>query len=213
MSTGSLSEETVRYFEEKNISFILDEAMHNVMQAMPEDPLQFLEDTLRKPTPLRVMVVGPPGSGKSTLAAKLAERYGVVHVDASPNAATGEITAAADILPRITEAHKSGRGWVLDGFPERRANTIQLQAYGVSPQMVFELQAPVGITMARITSNRNEGSHVSEDAIMQRYRYYDMRRAEVAAAYHTCYTGVSAAGSREEVLEQVSKAIDGLKLS
>ncbi|KPI89350.1 hypothetical protein ABL78_1579 [Leptomonas seymouri] len=213
MSTGTLSEETVQYFNAKNIQFILDEAMHNLIQAMPEEPLEFLEDTLRKPTPLRVILVGPPGSGKSTLAAKLAERYGVVHIDASPSAAKGDSTTAADVLQGITNAHKSGQGWVLDGYPETRADTIQLQARGVSPQKVFELQAPMKTTMARITRNRGEGSQESDEAILQRYRYYDMRRAEVAAAYRTCYAEVSANCSREELMEHISKAIDAMRLS
>jgi adenylate kinase len=213
MSTGSLSAETLEYFKAKNIQSILDEALHNLVQAMPDDPLKFLEDALRSPTPLRVILLGPPGSGKSTLAAKLAERYGAVHIDASPNAAKGEVMAAADILPRITEVHKSGKGWVLDGFPETRADTIQLQVSGVSPQRVFELQAPVSTTMARIANNGSEASHASESTIRQRYRYYDMRKTEVAAAYRTCYVELSANGSSDELMEEVMKEIDALSLS
>lgn len=213
MSTGNLSEETVQYLKAKNIQFILDEAMHNLVQAMPDDPLEFLEKTLRTPTPLRIVLPGPPGSGKSTLAAHLAERYGIVHIGASPDAAASDSTAATEVLPRITKVHQSGQGWVLDGFPETRADTIQLQACGVSPQRVFELQAPMSITMARIAADRDVAPHNCEEVVKQRYRYYDMRRAEVAAAYRTCYVEVSASGSGDELLAEVSKQIDAMHLS
>lgn len=213
MSTGSLSEGTVQYFNAKNIQFILDEALHNLVQAMPDDPLEFLEKALRTPTPLRIILVGPPGSGKSTLAAQLAERFGVVHIEASPNASSDDFTAAADVIPRVTAVHESGQGWVLDGFPETRADTIQLQRCGVSPQKVFELQAPLDVTMARIKSLAAGGTPVSEDAVLRRYRYYDMRRSEVAAAYRSSYVQLSASGPAAELSEQVTREIEALHLS
>lgn len=206
----------MEYFKAKNIQFILDEAMHNLVQAMPDDPLDFLENAFRTPTPLRVILLGPPGSGKSTLAAKMAERFGVAHIEASPDASNGDLTAAANVIPRITKVHASGQGWVLDGFPETRAGTIQLQTCGVSPQKVFELQAPLEVTMARIkgtSSGAEDQKQTSEEAIMRRYRYYDMRRSEVAAAYRSCFVQIAANGKADEIVEQVAKEIDAMQLS
>ncbi|GET87355.1 hypothetical protein, conserved [Leishmania tarentolae] len=213
MSVGSISAESVQYFETKGISSILDEAMHNLMLEMPSDPLAFLEEAFRRPTPVHVMITGPQGSGKTTLAAKLAARYGITHVSATPQAA-GDMSMPSDVLSELKHLHKEGKGWVLDGFPQSRVDAIQLQTSGISPQLVFELQVPLSVAMQRATAGVADPSKCQQEAsaLADKYEHYDVRRIEVTNSYQHCYRVIDATAPAEEVAAEVVKTIDALNL-
>ncbi|CAJ1006997.1 hypothetical protein Q4I28_002311 [Leishmania naiffi] len=214
MSIGSLSDITLQYLESKGIQSILDEAMHNVVLQMPEDPLAFLEKEFRRPTPVQVILTGPCGSGKTTLAAKLAAHYGIAHVSATVKD-VGDVAMPADMLRELKGLQQEGKGWVLDGFPQTRADAIQLQTSGISPQLLFELQVPPGVALVRATAHAGASSKHTEDAapIVKSYHLYDVRRTEIVTSYKPFYRAIDATVAAEEVAANVMKAIDTLHLS
>ncbi|CBZ25177.1 conserved hypothetical protein [Leishmania mexicana MHOM/GT/2001/U1103] len=212
MSTGTISAAALQYFESKGIQLILEEAMHDLVLEMPEDPLVFLEEAFRRPTPVHVIIIGPCGSGKTTLAATLAAHYGVTHVAATP-AVAGDMVMPADVLGELKRLQKDGRGWVLDGFPQTRADAIQLQTSGISPQHVFELQIPASVALERATASAADPSKHTEEptAIAKNYEHYEVRRIEITTSYQHCYRGVDATVSAEEVAAEVMKTIDAFQ--
>ncbi|KAG5481925.1 hypothetical protein LSCM1_05635 [Leishmania martiniquensis] len=213
MSTGSLSAAALQYFESKGIQFILDEAMHNLVLEMPEDPLAFLENAFRRPTPVRVILTGSCGSGKTTLATKIAAHYGIAHV-AAPAAAAQDADVPTGVLMKLGCLQKEGKGWVLDGFPQTRADVIQLQTSGISPQLVFELQVPLEVAVARVTAAATDAPNHLQDAtaIAKSNALYNVRRIEIINCYKPCYRGIDATRPADEVAADVVKAIDALHL-
>lgn len=187
MSTGSISDASLKYFEEKRIRALLDEAMRDVLMAMPDDPLAFLEKAFEKPTPLRIALSGLPGSGKGTQSARLVERYGVCHINtgdilkAAADAAADGNTDADDamvqigqyvrdgalvpdellvsmVVSRIRNAEEQSAGWILDDFPRTRAQAIYLQSAGISPQRFIFLDVPDDVCAARYLASAPQGA-------------------------------------------------------
>ncbi|KAG5508702.1 hypothetical protein JKF63_05200 [Porcisia hertigi] len=214
MSTGSVSDATLEYFNSKGIQSILEEAMHNLVLEMPEDPLTFLDEVFRRPTPVRVILTGPRGSGKTTLAAKLAAHYGVAHVLASA-ATVDDVAMPGDVLEELKSLQRKGKGWVLDGLPQTRAEVIQLQTLGVSPQHVFELQVPLGVVLERFTATATGTSSQLEslEAIAKSQKLYNVRRIEIVTSYQRCYHAIDATPPAEQVTADVIRAIDTLQRS
>ena len=64
----------------------------------------------------RIVVVGVTGSGKTTLARRLAERFGISHVELDGlNWEANWVQASTEVFrERVTEA-TAGDGWVVDG--------------------------------------------------------------------------------------------------
>ena len=85
--------------------------MEKLLLAQPEDPLNFLIDTLKSDRPrARVAVIGPPGSGKTYVADYLASKTGAQVVSSSN-----------DIDAR--------NGFIVDGVSDR-AGALKLQEKG-----------------------------------------------------------------------------------
>lgn len=177
MTTGKISEESLKYFEEKKIKALLEEAMHDLLLNLPDDPLVFLQNSFSRRTPLRLMVSGGPGSGKGTQCKILANKYNILVINAR-DLILRELDDATEVSHRIEsylrkgalvpdeiyveliirevlEAEKHYKGWVLDGFPQNRGHAISLQNAGISPQKFFYLSIPEEMAAERCLSRRN----------------------------------------------------------
>lgn len=187
MSTGNISLAVLKYFDHKRIKALLDEALHDLLIAMPEDPLAFLEATFQKKTPLRLMIAGIPGSGKGCQCQLLAEKYGIVHISAgdmlrevthSDSQVAKEIsqhimngTLVPDnlfvsmVIREVKKAEAQNIGWILDGFPRTRAQAIYLQTSGISPQKFFFIDLPEEIAAPRTIARTDTGILSGEGSI------------------------------------------------
>lgn len=183
MTTGQISEEALKYFEEKRIKALLEEAMHNLLLDLPDDPLEYLQKSFSAPTPLRIMFSGGPGSGKGTQSELLAKKYNLLAINARKllirefdegtemghriEAYLRKAALVPDeiyvelIIREVRRAEKDYQGWVLDGFPQTRAHAISLQNAGISPQKFFYLSIPEEVAAKRCL-NRKERCFESE---------------------------------------------------
>lgn len=233
MSVGKISDTALRYFQEKNIGAIMDEAMHDVLQQKPDDSLAFLEHTFRKAIPLRLIVVGARGVGKTRLCKYLSEKYGIVHIDADEIQRSAErdtpsrAQCSEDDIQRLSQAvsqrvlaelkkaeAQQGCGWVLEGYPHSRAHAIVLQTAGLSPQKVFHLDSPVEAVISRYASAAETGGRMESNAeIVSDQKYFQIRQAEIVDTYTSCYVRVDSSGTPEQVAAEVEEQIAALRLT
>ncbi|CCW72168.1 unnamed protein product [Phytomonas sp. Hart1] len=180
MATGNISDTSLKYFEEKKIKILLDEAFHDLLVAMPDDPLNFLLKTFSRPTGLRLMIAGLSGSEKSAHSKLLAKKYGVRHISAGDvlrKASTDTTRKGQEIasylkrqalvpdklfidliFDEIRAAKENGNGWILEGIPRTRSQAIYLQSEGIFPQRFFYLDVTNETAALRLAKNRNINS-------------------------------------------------------
>jgi len=78
------SEAIEEYVKQHNIPELFERMMQELVIHQPKkDPLQFLIDTLKRPSEsfIKIAVIGRPFSGKKTLCDHLAKELGIVHLN------------------------------------------------------------------------------------------------------------------------------------
>lgn len=189
MTTGQISEKALQYFEEKKIKSILEEAMHNLLLHLPEDPLAFLQETFHATTPYRLIVAGLPGCGKGTQAQLLASKYNLLVInsrklliqeylektpiglriesDVQAGGLVSDEIVVELIIREVRRAEKDYKGWILDEFPQNRAHVISLQRAGISPQKFFYLSITEDVTSKRCKQKTNLSSGAENDPVLR----------------------------------------------
>jgi adenylate kinase family enzyme len=101
------------------------------------------------PPPRRVMVIGTSGSGKTTFAGRLADRFGLTHVelDALFWLPDWQQPEESDFRARLDTALDIPGGWVVDGNYSR----VQPEVLGRADMAVW-LDLPMRICLWRVTS-------------------------------------------------------------
>ncbi|KAK2959114.1 putative Adenylate kinase, chloroplastic [Blattamonas nauphoetae] len=163
------------YAEQHNLVGLFSNMLQDLTVARPEDPLEWMIDFLKVPK-RRIIVTGAPASGKGTQCEKIVEKYGVVHLS------TGDLLRAAvkagsplgleadnymksgQLVPdqlvidlvkeKLNDDECSRRGWLLDGFPRTRAQALSMQASGILPTHVIQLNVPDEDLMDRALGRR-----------------------------------------------------------
>jgi len=117
---------------------------------------------------IRAAIIGPAGSGKRMLANHVSDRTGAIRIDkrdivSDPydediQVLRQMITNKEDIPPdmwtepiikRLNRPDCARRGWVLEGFPQTRAQAIKFQEIGLTPDYLILLDAPNTVLTAR----------------------------------------------------------------
>ena len=126
--------------------------------------------------PPRAMIVGPPGSGKDTQAKLLAEEFGLVYISTRAllkneirknNDNSKEIVScleSGDPVPdviinqviekRIRQSDCKVNGWVLEGFPQTKAQMNLLKALKIKPSVCFMFDVPEKVCLKRIEARK-----------------------------------------------------------
>lgn len=184
MTTGQISEEALTYFKDKGVKALLEEAMHDLLLHLPEDPLEFLQKSFSTPTCLRIILFGRPGSGRHSQSKLLAEKYNLLSIN-TRRVLIREFQEGTDIghqietylrkfavipdeiyikaiMREVERAERDFNGWILDGFPQTRAHAIYLQNAAISPQKFFYLSLPEDVAAKRCLARRVKNSLESE---------------------------------------------------
>ncbi|CAD7949823.1 unnamed protein product [Amoebophrya sp. A120] len=127
---------------------VVDQVQHAVARAVA-DPRG----------PLRMCVLGPLGSGRSTQAARIAEDFGVVHVDVNtmvskPAESVTDEELCEKVGDRLRQADCLRRGWVLDGFPQTEHQASYLKKAHLWPSRVVHLTVPESVCLQRLSIRR-----------------------------------------------------------
>jgi adenylate kinase len=163
------------------------------------------------PTPLQVILLGPPGAGKGTQAKRLAEDFGLAHINpgqilrerAQTDSPAGEriraLMAAGELAPDeliddlVRERLQSlapDRGFVLDGYPrtpgEAQALRGTLARLGrlERPPIVAWLDVPREKLIERLRRRGQEQDRPddSEEAIARRLEIHESQAAALREA-------------------------------
>ena len=148
-------------------------------------------DLIIKP---KVCVIGLPKSGKSDLCAKLSELTGAVHLkmeeiielfmdrDSDFSAKLRDRTKrqGLDLLKvqlvqlikkRIEMVDCQKNGWVLDGFPETKAQAELMAEKGIKPTNVFVVNVPLTEVYKRTEATQIEDFGSDRTILSQRIKY------------------------------------------
>lgn len=176
--TRGLSEETEAYLEKHRVPTLMEHLYHELLVALPSDPLAHLLKVLQAPLIRKLIIAGPPASGKGTQCELIAKKFGVIHVS------TGDLLRAeskkgtplgkqaeqymthGNLVPdsivsqivkqRCEQSDVLNHGWLMDGYPRTRAQALSMQMMGIIPNAVFVLQVPDATVMTRIEGRRTD---------------------------------------------------------
>ncbi len=184
--------------------------------------------------PLVLVILGRQGSGKGTQAARLAERYGVVHVS------TGDMLRAAvaagtelglrakavmdagnlvgdDIMigivdERLAAADIKANGVLLDGFPRTTAQADALAEIvgGSGPDLAINLDVPIAEVTERMLARGREDD--TNEVISRRLELYEAETAPLLAWFEERgrLAVVDGLGTEAEVSARFAAVVDAL---
>lgn len=128
--------------------------------------------------PPRAMIFGPPGSGKDTQAKLLAEEFGLVYIstrallkneirkNTDNSKEIASCLEAGDPVPdviinqiiekRMRQSDCKVNGWVLEGFPQTKAQMNLLKALKIRPSVCFMMDVPEKICQKRVEARKHD---------------------------------------------------------
>uniref|UniRef100_H2Z0X8 Nucleoside-diphosphate kinase n=1 Tax=Ciona savignyi TaxID=51511 RepID=H2Z0X8_CIOSA len=163
------------YAEEHGIFDMYKRLLCQLIINKPTEPIQYVIDWLKRdnnPVP-KIAVVGPPASGKSGISKVLSNTINSVHIT-SDVLLDDELSDAANAAKKLMSSSQSvpnnlwvdmigerlkrkdclRRGFVLEGFPENREQSILLQAQGIMYTHLVVLDAPNTVLIERQAGKR-----------------------------------------------------------
>lgn len=161
------------YAEKNSIFELYQRILSQLIISKPDDPLQFIIDFLKKDVNASATImIGPPSSGKKTLSRLLAKKTGAVLLtqenileSASPKekAALAKEIKEKSLTPkqwsrliklRLEDYDCIRKGWILENFPETRAQSIAILAEGIMPKHTVILHAADSMLIERAAGKR-----------------------------------------------------------
>eukprot|EP00111_Clytia_hemisphaerica_P004674 TCONS_00013423-protein len=113
-------------------------------------------DWLKEPECVpEIVVVGPPGSGKRSISRLVADRLGCILIAKEDLVkCQNDLEIVKTLKDRITQYDAIEKGYLIEGFPENRAQALQLQLEGIYPKHVVLLDAPDSVLSERVIGKR-----------------------------------------------------------
>lgn len=173
-----LTPEQLAYLETKKVERLMEYLYHELLLALPADPLAHLSKLLETPETPKIIIAGPPAGGKGTQCEMIAKKYGVVHISTgdllrdetrkgtplgkqaqtymSQGALVPDSLITQLVAARLKQDDVQSRGWLLDGFPRTRTQALNLQQMGIIPSVVIVLEVPDEVVASRIEGRRTD---------------------------------------------------------
>lgn len=185
-----------------------------------------------------LILFGPPGSGKGTQSARLAEKYGLIHlstgymlreeisnktplgIEAQKLIDHGQLAPDEVVIGMVDsffDKHKDATGFLFDGFPRTVAQAraldklLALKKTEIATVLALEVSEE---ELVKRLLNRGKSSGRSDDTneevIRKRFAVYNKDTSPVAEYYKKTrkYRPVHGEGSVDEIFAALSQAID-----
>jgi adenylate kinase len=186
---------------------------------------------------LNIVLFGPPGSGKGTQSEKIIHKYNLVHistgdllreevaaqtelgVQAKSIMDRGELVSDGIVIAMIRnkiEEHKSGPGFIFDGFPrtveQARELRKTLTEYDQHVSVMISLDVPREELVKRLLKRGKETgrSDDNKETINNRIDVYDRQTKPVAYYYDKMhkYVSVDGVGSIDKIFSRIVEVIE-----
>jgi adenylate kinase len=162
---------------------------------------------------LGMIILGRQGSGKGTQAARIAHRYGVVHIS------TGDMLRSAvadDVIngivdERLAKADVVDGGFLLDGYPRTPGQADALVGFvGERLQLALNLDVSVDVVTERMMARGREDD--SPESIARRLQLYEAETAPLLswAEDRGILTVIDGLGGENDVFARLSVVIDAI---
>jgi adenylate kinase len=185
---------------------------------------------------VNILLLGPQGSGKGTQANRIADEFGIAHIstgDMLRRAIAAETPLGLEVKPIVERGdlvpdelmirlirerlddEDTSEGFVLDGFPrtmaQARALDATLSEIGRDLDVVFELQVPDAVSMARLEKRAVDEGRTDDtpEAIARRLAEYHDKTEPLVGYYRLRGNLVGVHGDRpiDEVFREIQEAL------
>jgi len=169
------ADEADDYLDEHNIYGLFSSLMRQLAIHQPADPLNYMQQALQQPIEqLRILVVSPPHPTTVSSVNNIVRGLGLIRLQFSQLVneevarrsqlgsqlqpyvdATERVPDELAVLLIQTRTNKSdavGQGWILEGYPNNRAQSLALQSSGILPTHLLHFTAPTA-TLNTLTAN------------------------------------------------------------
>ncbi|KAA6327835.1 adenylate kinase [termite gut metagenome] len=181
---------------------------------------------------LNIVIFGAPGSGKGTQSERIVERFGVNHIStgdvlrteikndtelgktAQKYISQGQLIPDAlmiDILAKVFDGFKDGKGVIFDGFPrtiaQAEALKVMLAERKQEVSIMFDLDVLEEELMTRLIKRGQESgrSDDNEETIKKRLSVYHSQTAPLIEWYKKegIYKHIKGSGTMDEITAKI----------
>eukprot|EP01116_Phalansterium_solitarium_P003873 TRINITY_DN14704_c0_g1_i1.p1 TRINITY_DN14704_c0_g1~~TRINITY_DN14704_c0_g1_i1.p1 ORF type:complete len:326 (-),score=81.27 TRINITY_DN14704_c0_g1_i1:596-1573(-) len=226
MSKLSAEEAAREYAETHNVQKLLVDLLQQLIVYKPENPTEFMIETLSRPKGPKLVLLGPHGSGKATQAQRIADAFGTVVLrpaELVQNATksldkpiaqralqyAGDPDRAPDdliiqLLGRFIDNDEQAqrKGWLIVDWPKTKAQAQALQAAGIVPDQVLALDASEAALRDRVFIDSER-----EGIVQAEWDAYNKSVAGVLQAFGPLVTLVNVEHERDEVAAALHKLV------
>jgi adenylate kinase len=186
---------------------------------------------------LNIVLFGPPGSGKGTQSEKIIEKYKLIHISTG-DLLREEVAARSDLglkakaimdkgelvsdeivigmIRKKVEEHKSGPGFIFDGFPRTVEQARELRNlltdYNEEVTVMISLEVPREELVTRLLKRGKETGRSDDnmETINNRIDVYNNQTLPVAYYYEKMrkHEKVEGVGSIDKIFGRIVKVIE-----
>mmetsp|Transcript_50819 Transcript_50819/g.95043 ORF Transcript_50819/g.95043 Transcript_50819/m.95043 type:complete len:468 (+) Transcript_50819:72-1475(+) len=207
--------ETAAYLESYEVYDLFANMLRQVLVERPENPIRFLQDSLKEQSKLCVCVMGPPGVNRSKYCQQLAADFKVKHIhvgkllrakkELKDTIDSGELVADDVVVDIVKEELRKAKptGWVLDGFPRTKVQAQSLAAaskeLGTSLDTVLLLDANEDLARANFAAKVDAADPVVlQDVAERRLQQYKRHVLTISEFFKNTVRRIEITGGEDE---------------